>query len=216
MIIDKRITILCGHYGSGKTNVAINLATASSANNEKVTLYDIDIANPYFRAAHNAEALKTQGISLVASLYANSAIDVPALPREIYSITNDKSIKAILDVGGDDRGALALGRIAKAIKDEDNYEMLFVINMYRPLTRAASDTLVLMHEIEYACRLKFTAIVNNSNLGAETAPQTILDSIKYADEVSTLSGLPIAFTAVRKDLFNDLEEKISNLFCIAI
>jgi hypothetical protein len=168
--------------------------------------------NPYFRAVHSANLLDAHGISLVSSLYANSSLDVPALPGEIYSITSDKSTKAILDVGGDDRGALALGRIAKAIEVENDFDLLLVINMYRPLSRTASDTFEIMREIERACRLKFSAIINNSNLGAETTASTVLNSMQYADEVAALSGLPIALTTVRADLFDAVAEHCDCVF----
>ena len=129
---NKRLTILCGHYGSGKTNVAVNLALAIKEKVERVTVADLDIVNPYFRTKDSTELFASHGIDLICSPYANSNVDIPALPQEMYALTDDTSITAVLDSGGDDRGALVLGRLAPAILREGNYEMLLVINCYRP------------------------------------------------------------------------------------
>ena len=129
------------------------------------------------------------------------------MPSEAYSIIDDKLAVAVIDVGGDDRGALAMGRYAPAILEENNYEMLLVINKYRPLTRDCASTLAVMHEIETACSMKFTGIVNNSNLGDETDEETVMNSLSYAEEVSEASGLPIKMTAVKENLYDTLKNK---------
>lgn len=212
----KRLTLLCGHYGSGKTNVAVNMAFDLKRQYDKVTVADLDIVNPYFRTKDSMEDFNREGIKLISSEYANSNVDVPALPPEIYSITDIKDTKYVLDIGGDDRGALALGRIVPKILEENDYEMLMVINKYRPLTPDVESTIEVMREIEAACRMKFTALVNNSNLGAMTTAQDILDSVNYAQEVSKVSGLPIKCTTVKKELENELEGKIENLFFMSL
>ena len=208
----KRINIISGHYGSGKTNIALNLASLLKKQQENVAVADIDIVNPYFRTKDSEESLKEQGIRLICSPYANTNVDIPSLPQEIYSVTDDKSLYSILDVGGDERGALALGRIAPAIKEENNYQMLYVVNMYRPLTQDADSAIEVMREIEYACGLEFTGIVNNSNLGLETTPDDVLDSLLYAGEIAKKTDIPLLFTTVDKSLFVPLKDKISNLY----
>lgn len=208
----KRITLLCGHYGSGKTNIAVNMAFDIKNSGENVTIADLDIVNPYFRSKDSAEDFDRMGIRLIASEYANSNVDIPALPSDIYSITTDKTRKVIIDVGGDDRGALALGRISNDILEENDYEMLMVVNCFRPLTRDAKSTLEVMREIEYASKIRFTGIVNNSNLGNDTTETDVADSMQYAKEVSELSGLPLVCTAVNETLYTSLEGKIENLF----
>ena len=208
----KRIILLSGHYGSGKTNIAVNLAFLLRKTCENIAIADIDIVNPYFRSKDSQEELRQAGIRLICSEFANSNVDVPALPQEVYAITDNRDMTAIIDVGGDDRGALALGRWRDAILEEDNYEMLFVINRFRPLTKDAVSTIEIMHEIEAAAGMRFTAIANNSNLGNETTVEDILSSVAYAEEVSRLSGLPIKMTAVREDLLPALKDKIENLF----
>jgi len=208
----KRIILLSGHYGSGKTNIAVNLAFLLRKTCENIAIADIDIVNPYFRSKDSQEELRQAGIRLICSEFANSNVDVPALPQEVYAITDNRDMTAVIDVGGDDRGALALGRWRDAILEEDNYEMLFVINRFRPLTKDAASTIEIMHEIEAAAGMHFTAIANNSNLGNETTAEDILSSVAYAEEVSRLSGLPIKMTAVREDLLPALKDKIENLF----
>ncbi len=215
-MIYKRITLLCGHYGSGKTNVAVNMAYDQKAKYKRVAIADLDIVNPYFRTKDSAKDFESQGIELIVSEYAGTNVDIPALPQQIYSICDQKDKQVIIDVGGDDRGAYALGRISPAILEENNYEMIFVINCFRPLTRDAESTLEVMREIEDAAKIKFTAIVNNSNLGEETKREDVLKSLIYADEISQKTGLPIICTSVYNRLYDDLKNEIPNLFSLKL
>lgn len=208
----KRITLLCGHYGSGKTNVAVNMAFDQKKRFDRVTVADLDIVNPYFRTKDSREAFEREGIRLICSEFANSNVDFPALPADMYSITDDREIHVVLDVGGDDRGALALGRIAPAIAEENDYEMLMVINKFRPLTPDAESTIEVMREIETACGMRFTGLVNNSNLGIETTAADVIDSVEYAKQVQKMSGLPVRLTTVKHELYNELDGKLNDLF----
>ncbi len=210
--MSKRVLLLCGHYGSGKTNIAVNLAMLLAQKHPRVTIADLDIVNPYFRSKDSAAAFDDAGIRLICSEYANTNVDIPALPQDLYAITDDRGMRVIVDVGGDDRGALALGRITPALIEENDYEMLMVINCYRPLTRDADSTIEVMREIEAACRIRFTGLVNNSNLGRETTADDVLASLAYAESVSRACGLPIMMTAVDERLTNELSGKIANLF----
>ena len=211
-MMNKRVLLLCGHYGSGKTNIAVNLAQAIKREYPTVTLADLDIVNPYFRSKDSASELEEAGIRLICSNFANSNVDVPALPPDLYALTDDRRMRAIIDVGGDDRGALVLGRLAPSILEENDYEMLMVINCYRPLTRDAISTLEVMREIEVAGGIRFTALINNSNLGVETTADDILASVRYANEVAEISGLPIVMTTADERLQDELNNKIPNLF----
>lgn len=207
----KRITLLCGHYGSGKTNVAIKMAQDIKKGYDNTVIADLDIVNPYFRTKDSIEELKEAGIKLIVSEYAGTNVDIPALPQEMYSIVHDKTVKAVVDVGGDDRGALALGRLSPAIIEENDFEAFLVVNKYRPLTQDAESTFEVLREIETACGIKMTGIVNNSNLGNETTAQDVLDSESYAKDVSRITGLPIVYTAVDERLLSEVEGKISNV-----
>lgn len=208
----KRLTLLCGHYGSGKTNIAVNMAFDLKKSFDNVTVADLDIVNPYFRTKDSSEDFRRAGIRLIVSEFANSNLDIPALPQDMYALTDDRTMKAVIDVGGDDRGALALGRLAPKILEENDYEMLMVINKFRPLTPDAESTVEVMREIESAGGIRFTGLINNSNLGDETTAENVLGSVEYANAVSSLSHLPVVLTTVRQELYNTLNGRIDNLF----
>ena len=212
----KRIVLLAGHYGSGKTNIAVNLAFSLKKSRERVAVADIDIVNPYFRSKDSVQELEAAGIRMIASEYAGTNVDVPALPQEVYAIIDDRELSAVIDLGGDDRGALAMGRWRDAILEEDNYEMLFVINRFRPLTRDPESAIEVMHEIEIASGMKFTAVVNNSNIGNETTAEDVLGSQSYADEVCRMAKLPLKMTAVHESLYEELKDKIENLYPLTL
>ena len=196
----KRVTLFAGHYGSGKTNIAVNFALHLAGQGKAVTLADMDIVNPYYRSKDSAQELEAAGVKVIASAYANTNVDVPALPQEMYSVTEDTSRYAVLDVGGDDRGALALGRYAPAILQENDYHMIYVFNASRPLSRTAEMALEIMGEIEVAGGIPFTAIVNNTNLGRDTDWETVAASRQEAEKLSQISGLPLLFTAVEESV----------------
>ena len=208
----KRVILLAGHYGSGKTNIAVSLAFRMKEQYENVAVADLDIVNPYFRTKDSKDAFEKAGIRFIGSAYANTNLDVPALPQELYAVTDDKTLHAVMDVGGDDRGALALGRYAPALKEENDYEMLLVVNGYRPLTRTAAEVEEVRREIEQAGGLPFTGLVNNSNLGKETTAEDVLRSVTFAEEAAALTKLPILFTSVDERLFPALDGKIPHLF----
>ncbi len=212
----KRVLLLAGHYGSGKTNIAVNMALSLKRAKKDVLIADIDIVNPYFRTKDSQRDLDAAGIELICSPYANSNVDIPALPQEIYRVTEKRDSFAIVDIGGDDRGALALGRLADAIKEENNYEMFLVVNVYRPLTKNLEDMLEIIREIEAASKIPFTAIVNNSNLGEETTAQDVLDSVPLVEEIAKACGLPVKMTTVKDSLLSELDGKIENVFALTL
>ena len=214
--MSKRITIFAGHYGSGKTNIALNWARHLKRQGAAVSVADLDIVNPYFRTKDSAAELAAEGIGLVVSEFANSNVDFPAMPKEIYALVAERDEKVVMDVGGDDRGALALGRYVPDIRAENDYEMLAVINASRPLTQTAADTVEVLREVEVACQLPFTGLVNNTNLGRETRVEDVLRSVDYAKETAALMGLPIFMTCVDERLAAALSPRIENLFPIKI
>ena len=212
----KRLTILCGHYGSGKTNIAVNMALDLKQQRENVAIADLDIVNPYFRSKDSEEEFKQHGIRLICSEFASSNVDLPSMPADLYSITDDKSLSVIMDIGGDDRGAYALGRLRDLIMNENDYDMLMVVNKYRPLTPDAESTIEVMREIEAACGIPFSGIINNSNLAGETDASVVLGSIAYAEEVAKLANLPLVLTAVEERLYDALKDRINNLFALKL
>ncbi|MBQ8781369.1 MAG: P-loop NTPase [Oscillospiraceae bacterium] len=208
----KKITIVTGHYGSGKTNFTANLAVKMAAEGKKVTVADLDIVNPYFRSADFAELFKENNVTLAAPMYANTNLDIPAISFDLERIAEEEGY-LIIDVGGDDAGAAALGRYVKGFEPMMNdIDMLYVINMYRYLTGTPEEAIQFMQEIQYASRMKHTAIVNNSNLAEETTAARIEASLPYAEKVSELSGLPVMYTVltngIKADVPNPFEAEV--------
>lgn len=210
----KKIIIVTGHYGSGKTNVSVNLALDFAKQGFKTALVDIDVVNPYFRAADNKKVLEQNGVRVIAPIFANTNLENPSLPPEIASVFVSDESRIIFDVGGDDAGAIVLGGYAAKISALD-YEMLYVVSKYRPLTSNAEDTAELLKEIEKVSKLKAMAIINNSSIGEQTTSEIVLNSVEYAKEVSRLLGLPIKYTTVLSSLYQQLEG-IDNLLPIEI
>ncbi len=212
----KRLTLFAGHYGSGKTNIAVNYALMLANEGKKVCIGDLDIVNPYFRSKDSAAVLEAAGVDLISPKYANSNVDLPALPAEGYRLVQDKECYAVADIGGDDRGAYALGRYVPQILEEQDYCMIFVANFCRPLTRTAEEAFEVMKEIENACGLGFTHIVNNTNLGTETTADTVLDSLETVKELSKLCGLPVLFHSAETRVANKLAGKLENVFSLQL
>ena len=199
----KRVNIFMGHYGSGKTFVSVNYTIALKNANKNVNIYDMDIVNPYFRTIDAKKLLKEHGIDLTVSDYAQTNVDLPAVNAGAYKMTDDYSSYAVVDVGGDDRGALALGRFSKRLIEENNYDVFWVVNPFRPETSTIEGALEIKKEIEKVALLKFTGIINNANLGNETTVEYILKGYKFCTELSKVTGLPVKFTSVRYDLINN-------------
>ncbi len=210
-MFDKRVTLFMGHYGSGKTFAAVNYALALARLGKKVCIYDLDIVNPYFRTVDAAKTLEQAGVKLVVSPYAETNVDIPAMNPESYRMTDDKEEYAVVDVGGDDRGALALGRFSDKLKEENDYDALFVLNGFRPETRTIEGATEIFSEIEKTSRLPFTGIACNPNLGDETTEADILNGLDFAREFSQKMQLPIKFTVIRKDFLTENLKKLENV-----
>ena len=196
----KRITIFMGHYGSGKTFVSVGYAIALKKSFSNVSIYDMDIVNPYFRTIDAKKILTEHDIDLVVSDFAQTNVDLPSVNPGAYKMTDDLSSYAVVDVGGDDRGALALGRFSKKIIDENNYDVLWVVNPFRPETADVESALNIKREIEKVALLKFTGIVNNANLGNETTVKDVIKGYRFCEHLKKITGLNIKFSSVRYDL----------------
>lgn len=201
-----KLTIITGHYGCGKTNLSINLAIKRKVRN----IVDLDVVNPYFRTSDYSELLEKNGIKVHGPNFANTNLDTPSLSASIGNAISEGN--AVIDVGGDDAGATALGRYADSVKD---YEMYYVVNRFRSLTTKPEEACEILTEIEKTCRLKATGIVNNSHLKSETTAQTVLDSLEFAEKVSELTGLPVVYNTCPKHLEKELSS-VKNLFPVDI
>ena len=204
-----------GHYGSGKTHVAVNFAVRLAKEEKPVSIYDLDIVNPYFRTVDAKDILDREGIELIVSPYAETNVDIPAMNAASYKMTDDRSRFAVVDVGGDDRGALALGRFRDGILSEGNYDAFLVVNNFRIETRDIKGVLEIKKEIETSGKVPFTAIVNNANLGDETKAEDIIYGRGFCEELSKITGLPVAFSAVREDLVEKIGNKIGKVLPVS-
>lgn len=211
---DKRVTILCGHYGSGKSEISVNAAVSVKEAHDDVLLADMDIVNPFFRSVDAKTALEAIGIKVAAPLFANTNVDVPALVPEISVALRSKNRQVILDVGGDEDGARVLGRYHMEIP-QDDYDMFFVLNRARPLTRNLKETIAYIREIEAASRRKVTKLINNTHFLGETTLEDILYGLELARDISRETGIPLAATSVMEGLESQLEGKLDHpLFII--
>lgn len=213
--LNKKVTIICGHYGCGKTNLSINLAMDHSKEGKKTVLVDLDLVNPYFRSSDYREMMEHRGIEVIIPVYAGTTLDVPAIAPQVYSVLDGQDGDVIFDVGGDDAGATVLGRLSDQIRRLD-YEMLYVVNRYRTLTAEPEQAAALLKEIETASRLRATAVVNNSHLKEQTGVQEILNSCAFAEKTASLLGLPLPFTTVPRTIAPQLYEKVENIYPISI
>ncbi len=186
--INSRIAIICGHYGAGKTNVAVNLAKEAARAGKRVCIVDLDIVNPYFRAADNKAELEELGVRCVLPRFANTNVDLPSLPPDVQSVFYSDEF-AIIDVGGDD-GAIALSTY-KARFAECGYDMLYVYNKSRPLIAELPDAIESLQGIEAISGLKFSGVVNNTNLGSLTTADCIKESEADAKKLAEHFGLPM-------------------------
>lgn len=217
----KKLSIVCGHYGVGKTNIAVNLALLAKKENPsaRVCIADFDIVNPYFRTADCTQLLQKNGITALIPDFANSNVDIPSLPHFPISPfgSSDTFDISIIDVGGDD-GAVALGMYNTIVKSVD-YDLYYVINMYRPLISTPQAAYECMLDIELASGLKCTKLINNSSLGEETRPEDILASAEYAKKCAELCQIPLVahsycseYAANTPDVFRTNEYSEEPLF----
>lgn len=202
----KRINIITGHYGSGKTEIAINFALELKKRYNDVVICDMDIVNPYFRTNDAKEFLDKKGIRVIAPDYACTNVDIPVLPGDIVSVFDNKNVHAVLDLGGDDDGAVALGRYFNYLKNED-YDMFFVLNALRPLTSEADEVKKLFESIELMSRLKITGIIDNTNLSYLTEASHLSQSLEFAEKLSCELKVPLSYITGREDIISELPEK---------
>lgn len=205
--MEARIHIIVGHYGSGKTEFAINYALRLRESFKRVYIVDLDIVNPYFRTNDEKDKLEALGLSIIASPYASSNVDVPSLPAEIFRVFNDREAAVVFDVGGDDDGAVALGRY-KQYFDAEPPEVLFVINIFRPMTKTAEQIAAMVRDIEAVSRLQVTGLVNSSNLAALTTADDVVKGQAVTDEAACLTGIPCAYVSVMEHLIPRLPQAL--------
>ncbi len=189
---DKRIRIITGHYGSGKTEFSVNYAVKLAEAGKKTAIGDLDIVNPYFRSREQKAMMENYGIRVVAPQGKFINADVPALPADINTLLQDESYSVVLDVGGDAVGARTLGRYYNLLENAD-YDMFIVVNANRPNTRNPEDVVQYIREIERSSRIHATGLVNNTHMLRDTSVEDILMGQRVVEEVSRLKNLPVKY-----------------------
>lgn len=202
-----RIRIFTGHFGSGKTEISINYAIKLAKEGKRVAIVDLDIVNPYFCTRGIKKELEEHGVRVIAADPNLSNAELMVVPPEVLSVFNDKSYEVIMDIGGDDQGAVVLGQYNRYLREEP-YDMYFVINNNRPLTSNNDDTQDYMRVIQAASRLKVTHLISNTNMSYETAVEDIIRGDKTVNELSEKLNIPHKYTVCRRDLIDEVKGKV--------
>lgn len=216
MINDKRIRIVIGHYGSGKTEFSVNYAVKLAERGRKVGLVDLDVINPYFRSREKTALLSGLGIRVIGSNLEGNSLDIPAISGEAATPLQDTSYDAILDVGGDPAGARTLGRYFPILKDGE-YDMFFVLNANRPETQTVEKAVEYIAKIEATARAKVTGIVNNTHMLKATSVEDVIRGYELAVQVSRAAGIPLRYNSCMESLTEGLPDEImTNVFPIKL
>lgn len=203
--MDSRIRVFTGHFGSGKTEISINYALRLADTGKKVCIADLDVVNPYFCTRDEKEFIESKGIRVIATPKEMANAELGTIPLETLAVFNDKSYDVVLDVGGDDMGAVALGQYNRFFKEED-YDMYCVVNTNRPFTSDVDGVVEFARDIERASRLKIKYLVHNTNLSYETKIEDIIKGQEIIKEASKRLNIPVKYTTVREDLVDKLPE----------
>lgn len=215
MSAKNNILIICGPCGTGKTNVAINIALNLKRKGKNVTFIDLDLINPYFKSSSYGKSFKEVGIDIIPPSFAGSNLDIPVIPPDIYSIFNNPDKDFIIDVGGNDTGARVLGRFAKELT-KNGYDMFFVVNKYCASSNNIDDLSNMILRIQRVSRLNISGIINNSNLAKSTKDSDIIDSVPFVQELSNRVSLPITMTTALTSFIPSLRNKVNNLYPIDV
>ncbi|WP_317853912.1 ATP-binding protein [Chakrabartyella piscis] len=202
VVDDKRIRIITGHYGSGKTEFAVNYVKKLNAENKKVAIADLDIVNLYFRSRERSAELREAGITVISSSVEGDSLDVPAVSGAMSMPVRDKSFEYVVDLGGNDVGTLVLGRL-KPIMDRNEVDLFMVVNTYRPDTATPEGVIALMKQLEAGAEMPVTGFINNTNLIRETTANALLDGNAVLEEVSRRTGVPIKYTSYVEDVLQE-------------
>lgn len=205
MYFPHRLTIVTGHYGTGKTEFSVNLALALAKEHPRVSLADLDIVNPYFRSRERKALLEASGVTLISSSQACTDADVPSLPPQLLGLLDDRSRRGVLDIGGDPTGARVLARFRPRIAKED-HQLLYVLNANRPEVRQPEDAIRYLRSIEAVTGLVCTGIVNNTHLCGETTTADIRAGALLAAAVSEETGIPVLCHTALETLSGELED----------
>ena len=195
--LDHRLTIIIGAYGSGKSEIAVNMSLAQrkALPDKKLLIADLDIVNPFYRSSDCAQVLEEAGIRLVTPMYAGSNVDAPVLPPDMYVIFDDESYQGIFDIGGEDMGALVLGSLKKRIENTDAV-IYMAVNSLRPFTSDAEQIAVMTSELSAAAVFKIDGYINNTNLLEDTTAEMLAQGEEEILKASEITGVPLIANCV--------------------
>jgi hypothetical protein len=205
---NSRLKIIIGAYGSGKSEVSVNLALNMRKDfpDRKVLLADLDIVNPFYRSSDAAKVLEDNDIRLISPMYANSNVDAPVLSGEVYVIFDNDEYMGVFDIGGEDMGATILGSM-KTRLDNTDAELIMAVNTRRPFTSTADEIIIMASELQEASKMKITGFINNTNILEQTTASDILEGEKILLEVQEKTGIPVVMTTVMDGVMTDDEIK---------
>lgn len=195
--LDHRLTIIIGAYGSGKSEIAVNMSLAQrkALPDKKLLIADLDIVNPFYRSSDCGAVLEEAGVRLITPLYAGSNVDAPVLTPEMYVIFDDESYQGIFDIGGEDMGAIVLGSIKKRIENTDT-AIYMAVNTLRPFTSDPEQIAIMTNELTAAAGFKIDGYLNNTNLLEETTADILAEGEKKILEASKITGIPLVANCV--------------------
>jgi len=200
----KGIVIIAGNYGSGKSEIAVNLAAKSRLKGMDVKITDLDLVNPYFRSREARVALERIGVQVVLPDRQYMHADLPILAPAVAGMIQQPSELTILDVGGDDVGVTVLAALENYLKQK-TVHMLQVINLFRPNTGTVEGCLKIKQEIEASSKMKITGLVSNANLIDETTPEHIYMGYDLVKAVAKATGLKIEFITASSQMIPQLD-----------
>ena len=200
---DKRVRIITGHYGSGKTEFSVNyIETLRQMTERKVAIADLDIVNVYFRSREKKEEMEKMGIRVIASSLEGAGLDVPAVSGAMTMPVTNKEYEYVIDLGGNDVGTKVLGRITPLL-DPAETDFFMVVNTYRPNTSTPEGVIMQMENLEYASGLKVTGFINNANLVRETTASCLLEGDAILKEVTKRTGIPVKYVSYVEELMTE-------------
>lgn len=211
MYDDKRIRIIIGHYGSGKTEFSVNYVMKLAEEKKDVAIVDLDIVNPYFRSREKHPMMEKEGITVISSGLGHSAnLDIPSVSAMVLTPLQDKKYEVVLDVGGNSVGAKILNRYRTQIENQD-YDMFCVVNKSRPDTSTVEGAIEHIKEIELSSGLKITGLINNTHFLRDTTVDDILEGQKMIEELSSETGIPVKYVVCLEKLCKDMPKEYQDI-----
>ena len=202
--MSKKMYVLIGNYGSGKTELALNFAIRAAADGDRTELLDLDMVNTYFRLTEPGRLMRMKDIRVVSPNFTNSSVETLSLPAEVQSAFAMDWDTVVFDVGGDAVGSTALGRYHQDFEalEPGDLQVLNVVNIRRPLSGTVEKIIRLQEEMEAHSRLKITGMINNTNLAQMTTPEELRDGYEMIRQVSEKTGTPVLYTSGKKALLD--------------